>query len=139
MAKTILIAEDFADDAALLQQMLKSVGVHNPVMTVGDGEQAIAYLKGEGQFSDRLAFPLPAVLLLDLKMPRTDGFKVLEWLANQPELKQLLVIVVSGSDAIKDVQMAYKLGAHSFLTKPFTPDDVKNLTNAFEGYWQSSA
>jgi CheY-like chemotaxis protein len=135
MAKTILIAEDFADDAVHLQQALKDSGIDHPVITVSDGDEVMAYFNGEGRFADRLSFPLPAVLLLDLRMPRVDGFQVLEWLQKQAGFKELLVVVISGYQELKDVNLAYQLGARSFITKPCKPEDIKLLTTAFAAHW----
>jgi len=136
MAKTILVAEDFEDDAVLLQQSLRDAGVSNPILTVSDGDEVLAYFKGEGHFSDRNKFPLPSVLLLDLKMPRVSGYEVLQWLQMHPELKPLIVIV-TGIEETKEIQEAYLLGAHSFITKPSTVEDIHNLRKAFGHYWES--
>ena len=135
--KTILIAEDDESDAALLIQTLKAAGVSNPLVTVTDGDEVISYLLGEGPFSDTQKNPLPSVLLLDLKMPRVDGYQVLEWLSKRPELKPLLIVVLTGAHEYKEAQKAYQRGAHSFLTKPCTTEDVQNLKRAFAGHWES--
>lgn len=133
--KTILLAEDFADDADLLKLALKEGGIHNHVVTVGNGEDVIAYLKGEGQFGDRASFPFPNALFLDLKMPRISGLQVLERIRDQPQYKSLLVVVLSGLAELKDVQAAYQTGAHTFLRKPVHPQDIRTLAHAFSGYW----
>ena len=129
------MAEDYEPHAALIQLILKKAGVANPVIVVQDGDEAIAYLSGDGKYGDRQKFPLPGVLLLDLKMPRVDGFAVLEWCKRQPHLKELLIVVLSGHGEMRKVNSAYALGAHSFLTKPCNPLDVLNLTKNFTGYW----
>jgi CheY-like chemotaxis protein len=131
VAKSILLAEDFEDDARSLVDVLKASGIQNPIIRVGDGDEALAYLKGEGLYGNRQNFPLPGLLLLDLKMPRVDGFQVLEWIQTQPELKNMLVVVLSGHNDLKDVKHAYALGAHTFLIKPFKLEDVANLTASF--------
>jgi CheY-like chemotaxis protein len=136
MHNTILLAEDFEDDANAVQQVLKEAGVMNPVVVVTDGDEVIAYLNGEGRFSDRQRFALPGVLLLDLKMPRVHGFEVLEWIRAQPQFEKLLIIVLSGYDEIGQVRKAYDLGARSFLVKPCHIEDVRNLAKAFSGYWE---
>src|SRR5688572_770867 len=84
MAKQILVADDDAEDAGAILCVLQKAGLANPVVTVRDGEEAVAYLKGEGQFADRERFPLPGVLFLDLRMPRRNGLEVLDWLVLQP-------------------------------------------------------
>ena len=102
---------------------------------VRDGEETIAYLKGEGQFANRAEYPLPELLLLDLAMPRKDGFEVLRWLRQQPGLSALRVVVLTSSDQMRDVNLAYKLGANSFLVKPIDFDNFVSMTTALNGYW----
>ena len=137
MAKTILIAEDSEDDAILLQQTLKTAGVSNPIVMVTDGDEVLAYFKGEGRFSDRIMFPLPSVLLLDLKMARIGGYEVLDWLQTHPEFQPLLIIAVTAFHELKEVQKAYLLGAKSFITKPSKPEDFHLLMQSFPEYWES--
>jgi CheY-like chemotaxis protein len=131
----ILLAEDNEDHALLTKRAFKQAGLVNPLFVVEDGEQAIAYLKGEGKFSNRSEYPLPTLLLLDLKMPHKNGFEVLEWLRHQPSLSALRVVVLTTSDQIHDVNRAYQLGANSFLTKPVDFRDFVQLSSAIKGYW----
>ncbi len=134
--KPILLAEDLEDDAWTIKQVLKKAGVMNPVAVVSDGEEAIRYLRGTGTYNDRAKFPLPGVLLLDLKMPRRSGFEVLEWCRAQPQLKTMLLVVLTGLDEVGTMQRAYSMGADSFLLKPCNVEDITNLTNTFTGYWE---
>src|SRR5438552_3819292 len=113
-----LLAEDSQEDVFLTQQAFEKAQVINPVQVVSDGQEAIAYLKGEGQYSDRVKHPLPAVILLDINMPRKNGFEVLEWLRQQPTLKRLVVIVLTTSSRAVDTDRAYDLGANFYLSKP---------------------
>lgn len=131
----ILLAEDNEDHALLTRRAFKQAGLINPLFVVEDGEQAIAYLKGEGKFSNRSEYPLPTLLLLDLKMPHKNGFEVLDWLRRQPTLAALRVVVLTTSDQIHDVNRAYQLGANSFLTKPVDFRDFVQLSSAIKGYW----
>jgi len=135
MVKQILVADDDADDAEEILLVLQNAGLTNPVVTVADGEEAVAYLQGEGQFADREKFPLPSILFLDLRMPRRDGLEVLEWLTLQPQLTNMLIVVLSGYDNPADVSRAYQLGAHTFLTKPIKPEDVSRLRRTFYRFW----
>ncbi|MBC8094898.1 MAG: response regulator [Akkermansiaceae bacterium] len=135
MKKTILLADDSNKDAEEISQCLKAVGVLNPVVRVTDGEDVIAYLKRTGRYASADEFPKPAVLLLDLKMPKVNGFEVLQWIRLQPALKELLVIVISGSDGLKEVAHAYSLGANSFIVKPANPSEISNLVRSFQEYW----
>src|SRR5258705_8683596 len=110
----ILLAEDREDDIALIRKAFARAYVLNPLQVVRDGEEAIAYLSGEGKYSNRAEYPLPDLLLLDLKMPRIDGFEVLKWIREQPGLSALRVVVLTSSEDIRDVNVAYRLGANSF-------------------------
>src|SRR5437879_6114874 len=114
----ILIAEDREDDIFVIRRAFEKAHLLNPLQVVRDGEEAIAYLKGEGKFANRGEYPLPELLLLDLKMPRIDGFEVLRWIRQQPGLNALRVVVLTSSEDIRDVNQAYRLGANSFLVKP---------------------
>src|SRR5437868_5957497 len=114
----ILIAEDSEDDVFLLDRACLKAGINVRFMQVRNGEEAINYLAGKNQYTDRAAYPLPGLLLLDLKMPKVNGFAVLEWLKQQPVLKRLIVAVLTSSTAPMDINRAYDLGANSYLAKP---------------------
>jgi CheY-like chemotaxis protein len=127
MAKTILLVEDYEDDAVALAKLLKEAKPENHIHRVSDGAEAIAYLQGEGLYANRQSFPLPNILLLDLKMPGKSGFEVLEWIKTQPRFHNMLLVVLSGYNELKDVQRAYSLGADTFLTKPCKEEDIRSL------------
>ena len=131
----ILLAEDDENDIDLIRRAFAEVRFTNPLHVVHDGEEVITYLKGEGKYADRDNYPLPALLLLDLKMPRKDGFEVLKWIRQQPELKALRVVVLTASDHIQDANLAYQLGANSFLVKPVDFPHFIEVTKAVKGYW----
>ncbi len=133
--KLILLVEDNADDAYLLTRALRSAEIDNPVHTVIDGEQAVAYLKGHGNFADRQQFPLPSLVLLDLKLPRVSGLEVLQWIQNEPSLPQLVVVVLSSSGEPRDINMAYRFGARSYLIKPPTAASFVDLAKGLKLYW----
>jgi CheY-like chemotaxis protein len=107
----------------------------NPLQIVRNGDEAIAYLAGEREFSNRAEFPLPRVILLDLKLPGTDGFEVLKWIRAQPGLKSLIVVVLTSSDHIRDVNEAYALGANSFMVKPMDFENIVELSKLLRDYW----
>jgi CheY-like chemotaxis protein len=131
-ANTILVAEDDAQDVALLEALLEECGISNPIQVVADGEQLMAYLSGNGHFANRTAYPLPILLLLDLKMPRTDGMDALKWL--QSTFKpQFPTIVLTGSKDVQQVNLAYLLGARSFLTKPLQKEEFRASVCALKG------
>jgi CheY-like chemotaxis protein len=132
---SILLAEDREEDIILIQKSFKKAEIHNPLFIVRDGEDAINYLSGTGRYADRAQFPLPALFLLDLKMPGTDGFDVLRWIATQPDLKSLRVVVLTSSEAIRAVELAYKLGASSFLVKPMDFCETVDVVRDMARYW----
>src|SRR5881275_3003138 len=94
----ILLAEDREDDISLIRKAFAKAYIQNPLHVVRDGEEAIAYLQGEGRYANRDEFPLPALMLLDLKMPKRNGFEVLKWIRQQPGLRTLRVIVLTNSE-----------------------------------------
>lgn len=126
----ILIAEDNADDAKLVQRAVSSLQLENPVHVVKDGVQTLAYLNGDQPFHDRKRFPFPALLLLDLRMPEIDGLEVLRRIKETPEFASMPIVVVTAVQDRKRLGDAYQLGANSFLTKPV---NAKELENAIEG------
>lgn len=131
----VLVAEDRDDDLFMLRRSFQQLGFETPVQYVRDGSEAIAYLAGEGKFANRREYPLPALLLLDLKMPRKNGFEVLEWIQQQPNLTKLRTIVLTTSEDIYEVNRAYKLGAASFLTKPLNFTEFKDTIQMVHNYW----
>ena len=133
--ETILVAEDDIDDAFFLQRAFQKAGVSTSLQFVKDGQEAIDYLDGEGDFTDRAAYPAPDLLLLDLKMPRINGFQVLEWVRQQPAFKRLPVIIFSSSDEGKDINHAYDLGANSYLLKPHSSEDLITVAQKLKMYW----
>jgi CheY-like chemotaxis protein len=131
----VLLAEDDPDDVLLTQIAFEKARLINPLIVVRDGEEAISYLKAEGKFKDREAYPLPILLLLDLKMPKVNGFQVLEWLHSQPELSHLAVAIMTSSDSDPDVTRAYELGATSYLVKPPDAQALLALVQRLHAYW----
>jgi CheY-like chemotaxis protein len=135
MQPVVLLADDNEDDVLALRDALRRAGIDVPLQVVEDGEEAIAYLRGVGIFSNRAEFPLPDLFLLDLRMPKLDGFEVLEWLRQQPSLAPLRTIVLTMSNDVFDVDRAYALGANSFLTKSMDLLDFGNTLEATFNYW----
>jgi CheY-like chemotaxis protein len=131
----ILVAEDNEDDAFFLKRAFLRAGVNAPLDFVENGDSAVGYLSGRGHFEDRSAFPLPKLLILDLKMPGIDGFGVLEWLRAQPGLRRLPVLVFSSSAETQDVNRAHELGANGFTVKPNGLDAMHAFVLAVEAYW----
>jgi CheY-like chemotaxis protein len=134
-SETILLAEDNEDHVIFIKRAFMRARFLNPLQVVEDGVEAIGYLKGEGKFADRNAYPFPALLLLDLNMPNKDGFEVMEWMRQQPAMQGIRIVVLTTSDRIFDVKRAYALGASSFLTKPLNIQDFIQLGPALKGFW----
>ena len=135
MAKKVLIAEDDPGDVFLLQRAFNVSGMQAALHFVRDGQEVIDYLGGQAAYADRNAHPLPDLLLLDLKMPRLDGFDVLSWLRKQPGLRRLLVTILTSSDQPEDINRAYDLGANSYLVKPHGPQELSELVQRLQKYW----
>lgn len=114
----ILLAEDLENDALLLQRAFDRVAIKNPIFVVENGEEAISYLSGQGKYFDRSAYPIPAMAILDIKMPKLDGFEVLEWIRKSPNYSSLYVVILSSSDLPSDIDRAHKLGVNGYLVKP---------------------
>jgi CheY-like chemotaxis protein len=131
----ILLAEDEEDYVLLIRHAFSKANIPNPLYVVWNGQEAISYLKGEGKYSNRDEYPLPDLLLLDLKMPRVNGFEVLAWIRQQPGLSSMRVLVLTSSDEIRDVNEAYRLGANSFLVKPIDFEDVTSLSRLILDFW----
>jgi len=120
----VLLVDDSENDLLLTRVAFKEAGFDIPLQEVHNGEEAIAYMKGEGPYSDRQKFPLPAVMLMDLNMPQKNGFDVLQWVRAQPGLRRLPIIVLSASMHAADVERAFDLGANSYLVKPGTIQEL---------------
>lgn len=131
----ILLAEDEEDYILLIRDAFRRAGIRNPLHVVWNGEEMIHYLKGQGKYANRGEYPLPDLLLLDLKMPRMNGFEVLEWVRNQPGLAHLRILVLTSSDEIRDKNKAYQLGANSFMVKPIEFEDLTELCRFIKNFW----
>jgi CheY-like chemotaxis protein len=131
----ILLVEDNEDDVFLMQRAIKLAHIANPMLVVEDGQQAIDYLSGVGEYSDRARFPLPSIVFLDLKLPILRGHDVLAWIRSQSYLENLIVVVLTSSSEPSDLKEAYRLGANSYVVKPPTAEQLLELAKAFRWYW----
>jgi CheY-like chemotaxis protein len=130
-----LLLEDSEDDALLVQRAFQKGNILNPLITLRNGEEGMAYLLGLGAYHDRQQFPLPALILLDLKLPGMNGFDFLRWLRQHPGLEKIRVVVLSSSERVRDIDLAYKLGANSYLIKPLDFERFVEISMALNGYW----
>lgn len=131
----ILVVEDNPDDVLLLQRAFRKANLMNPVHVVSDGQAALDYLGGAPPYGDRAKYPMPALVLLDLKLPKRTGHEVLEWIRAQPGLRRVPVAVLTTSRESPDVNRAYDLGANSYLTKPVDFDSLLELVKTLQLYW----
>jgi len=118
LGPVVLIVDDSENDLLLMRRAFKKADFDLPYITVPGGEQALAYLRGEGEYNDRDQYPLPTVLLLDLNMPGMSGFEVLRWVRAHPAFHRLYVVILSASMRKEDVETSFDLGANGFLVKP---------------------
>ena len=132
---TILLVEDNATDVLLIKRALGKTRVANPIQVVGDGDAAVEYLAGDGVYTDRAQYPLPILIMLDLKLPRRSGLEVLAWLRAQDHLRRIPVVMLTSSNGPRDVDAAYDEGVNSYLVKPVEFDGLVEMFQAVNFYW----
>jgi CheY-like chemotaxis protein len=132
---TVLLVEDDLNDIFLVKRAFKMANLSNPLQVVTDGEEATHYLSGHGRFANRNAYPLPKLIVMDLKMPRMSGFEVLEWIKHDGVLRRIPVVIVSSSDRSRDIDRAYELGANAYMVKPMDFRAVERLFESITHYW----
>jgi CheY-like chemotaxis protein len=132
----VLLVEDDPTDYRLIQRAFDKLSDGFQMFRLTNGDEVVSYLSGDAPYENRAAHPMPAVVLLDLKLPRRSGFEVLQWLRRQPSgLKRLPVIVLTSSSHSIDINRAYDLGANSYLVKPDTGSQLEELAAQFRSYW----
>jgi CheY-like chemotaxis protein len=131
----ILQVEDDENDIFFLGNAFQEAKISHPLQVVRDGQAAIEYLSGTGKYTDRSQYPLPCLVLLDLKLPRKMGLEVLKWMREQPHLQTVPVIILTSSSQPTDVEAAYRLGASSYLVKPSGVYELFELIKVFKAYW----
>jgi len=132
---TILLVEDEISDATLLRRAFASAHVLNPIVHLRNGDEALGYLAGVGEYSDRRRHPLPALILLDLKLPGMTGLQLLQWMRTERQLRRIPVVVLTLDESPSSINAAYDLGANSYLVKPGDPADVALLVQSIQRYW----
>ena len=132
---TILLVEDNLDHAELIMRNMKDFKVANRIVHLEDGEAALDYLYGKGEYADREHFSLPHLMLLDLRLPKVDGLQVLKEVKCSELLRALPVVVLTTSDSERDLAMAYEYHANSYLTKPVDFNDFSRLLGDLGFYW----
>ena len=134
---TILIVDDDLNDLILIEKAFRAVGVKDPIHALSSGGEAIAYILGEGKYSDRSVYAYPTFITTDLKMPGADGFAVLEHLKNNPEWAVIPTVVLTSSRDLDDIKKAYMLGASSYHVKPTSPDGLRQQLKVLHDYWMT--
>src|SRR3989442_4681475 len=131
----ILLVEDDGADILLLRRAFRNAHIANHLIEVRDGQAAIQYLSGEGDYADRTRYPIPFLILLDLRLPKLSGFEVIAWMRDQPQLANLIVVVLTASDHVPDVTKARDLGANSYLVKPGNFQELVGMVRPIKGRW----
>ncbi|RUT05613.1 response regulator [Dulcicalothrix desertica PCC 7102] len=132
---TILLIEDNPKDVLLMQRAVRKAGIANPLQVVNDGDAAVLYLSGQAPYNDRNSYPLPVLILLDLKLPRRSGAEVLMWLRQQPGLKRLPVVVLTASQEYIDINNVYDLGVNAYIVKPVAFNDLVEIVKTLNLHW----
>jgi CheY-like chemotaxis protein len=132
---TILHVEDDPNDVVLFRHAWQKIGLAGNLRVVGDGDEAVAYLTGAQASGKEAMHPFPSLILLDLKMPRVNGFEVLAWLRRDEKLRRVPVVVLSSSNHEADISRAYDAGANSFLVKPVDFNRLVELVKSIHHYW----
>jgi CheY-like chemotaxis protein len=136
MARDVILhVDDDTNDVVLFQHAARKAGLNLRMLTVADGEEVFAYLGGTGKYANREEFPIPDLMMLDLKMPRVSGFDVLAWVRRQENLRRLPILVLTSSNHSADIQRAYELGANSYIVKPVGFEALVALTQVVHQYW----
>jgi CheY-like chemotaxis protein len=136
MESAVLLIEDDASDAALVRRAVRKLTFNARIVHVNDAEAAVSYLEGKSPYDDRREYPVPAVILLDIKLPGRSGFELIEWLRQQPApLRRIAVVMLTSSGHQVDVNRAYEAGANSYLRKPDKHSELIELLNAFNDFW----
>ncbi|HEV8609625.1 MAG TPA: response regulator [Thermoanaerobaculia bacterium] len=132
--RKILLVEDSSNDAELTIEALSAHRLANEILHLRDGEEALDYLYGRGQFVGR-PDGTPACVLLDLKMPKVDGFEVLEQMKSDPRLSSIPVVVLTSSREERDLLESYKLGVNGYVVKPVDFDAFQDAVHQIGGFW----
>ncbi len=135
---TVLLVDDSSNDVLLMRAVFGRVGMAQSLHVAADGDDAIAYLQGDGRYGDRRMFPLPSLLLLDLNMPGKNGFDVLSWIRRRPEFKRLQVYILSASNRPGDIERGYESGANFYLVKPRNLDKLVEIATCLVAWLRLS-
>jgi CheY-like chemotaxis protein len=131
----ILLAEDDQNDVFLMRQAFAEAAIPNPLLVANNGREAIDYLAGNGAYAERQKYPIPGLILLDLKMPWMDGFDVLRWLRRQPQYHSLPVVVLTSSKLQSDIDQTRLMGVYDYRVKPHGFSELVSLLGDIRRCW----
>jgi CheY-like chemotaxis protein len=132
---TILMADDDPDDRMMTREAFEEAQLGNDLRFVEDGAELMEYLKRRGKYADPASSPRPSILLLDLNMPRKDGWEALEEIQADPNLRTIRVVVLTTSKAEEDIYRSYNLNVASFISKPVSFEGLINVIRTLGRYW----
>lgn len=135
LSQPILLVEDSPEDFETTERAFRRSGLKNPIYRCADGDEALDFLHRRGRYSDPDKAPRPGVILLDLNLPGTDGREVLSEIKQDPNLKQIPVIVLTTSKDERDVEVCYRCGANSYIQKPVDLDGFMKAIERLNDYW----
>jgi len=133
--KPVLLVEDEESDIFSMERAWKKAEFENPLCVVRDGQQAVDYISGKGEFSDRKKHPLPCLILLDIKLPFLTGLQVVEWLRSYEPCAAIPAVFLTSSASDMDVERAYRLGGNAYLVKPPTPEKLGQMLQDLKDFW----
>ena len=133
--RPILLVEDEPSDAALIRRAFEKAKVLNRIIHLKNGDEALGYLAGVKEYANRVEFPLPAIILLDLKLPGMTGLQLLEWKRAQEHVRRIPVVVLTTDTEMASINAAYDLGANSYLVKPGTSTEILRIVKVLDQYW----
>jgi CheY-like chemotaxis protein len=135
---TVLYVENEENDVLFMRRAFKQAGLENCLRALPNAREAMAYLSGQPPYLDRVLHPFPTLLILDLNLPAMSGFELLQWLRQQPDLKQVPVVIFSSSARAEDMRRAHELGANDYLQKPTSGAQFLEAVQALKPKWIDS-
>lgn len=134
-APAVLLVDDNPDDILFFRLAWEKAKLANPVRAVSTRRQAMEYLEGHGKFADRFSYPLPSLVLLDLRLPDGNGCQLVRWIRSHAQFRRTVLLILSGSGQQCDIDEAYRSGANSFLIKTSNPRDLEQTVAMIQSYW----
>src|SRR5260370_4135363 len=131
----VVVVEDNPNDVLLLKRAFSKGGPELPLRFVRNGQEALDYLNGVDRFADRNLYPLPTLLVLDLKLPGIDGFDIIKWVRNEARFRDMRIVVLSSSNEPSDISRAHDLGANAYHVKPNDPNALVGMVEGLKTYW----